>query len=127
MVTVQTNPIPQRILGFSRDEWTLARFDDPDAATQFLAFFDAVFEAVAAGKGGLAGVGPDAALAIARVSPAFAGRLRNYYDSVDPDWRTNMSKNLSAFISGPEDPRAGSVQSQWAAVLTLLDASTPGS
>ena len=124
---MQTNPIPQRILGFSRDEWALARFDDPAAATQFLAFFDAVCDPAAAGKGGLAGVGPDAVLAIARVSPAFAGRLRNYYDSVDPDWRTNMPKNLSAFIPSPEDARAGIVRSQWAAILTLLDASSPGS
>jgi len=118
---LQTNPISPRILGFSRDEWSLAQFDDPLAAAQFLAFFDAVTSEPGR-LGGLAGVGPDAILAIARVSPAFARRLRNYYASMDPDWRTNLPRSyLLGFASGPEDPRTPIIRSQWSAILSLLD------
>jgi hypothetical protein len=120
---VQTSPSPHRLLGFSRDEWSKARFDDPIATSQFLEFFDTVFDPATSEQGALVGVGPEALLAIARVSPAFAGRLRSYYESLDPDWRRNMAMYPAAFISGPEDRRAEMVRAQWAATLALLDAS----
>lgn len=118
---------PQRILGFTRDEWAQARFDDPGAVSRLLEFFDSVFDPIATENGALIGIGPIAVLAIARVSPAFARRLRNHYDSVDPDWRKTMENYPAAFISGPGDPRADIIRSSWASTLALLDASVEDS
>ena len=115
---MQTNPTPKTILGFTRDEWKQARFDDPVAATEFQEFLDVVTSA----QGGLAGIGPEAVLALARVSPAFARRLGDYYRTVDPLWRTNMRKYLELNF-GPDGTRAELVRSQWTAILALLDAS----
>jgi len=118
---VQGNQLPLKILGFTREEWEQARFDDPAAATQFRKLLDSLSVA-ASGRGGLVGIGPDAILAIARVSPAFARRLRDYYDAADSHWRTKVPEYLE-LNWGRGYARAELVRSQWATILALLDGS----
>jgi len=123
---VQTNPIPFRILGFTRDEWDQALFDDPVDAAQFREFLEFLGVTVREGRGGLTGIGPEPILAIARVSPAFARRLRDHYESHDRQWRTTIPEYLE-LNCGPDAARLETVRSRWSAILALLDDSGSGS
>ena len=111
------------VLGFARQEWAEARFEDPSDAEHLMAFIDAIMNSHM--QPGLASIGTDALLAIARVSPDFARRLRAQLEAADPDWRDKVQALILNRPSQPGAPEETLARRHWTAILGLIDSAGP--